>query len=210
MYLAAGGDHDEAGCLRAAELAVSGSHDDRISAEFQLEMACAGDLAKTCAATARVLLAPTPDKPTSDYEREKALPLLLRGCDLGDPEACTAALPLVKQSKEVAEAATLLAGATSARSKIYGSIFALKWGQWTSLDRGQATLWVTKEPAHADANTLVMRFDRSELPKGLAIPDNVDVVYAIASKTIGDRCTVCKPSGGSSFRAIDCVCVIAR
>jgi len=68
----------------------------------------------------------------------------------------------------------------------------------------------TKEPAHADANTLVMRFDRSELPKGLAIPDNVDVVYAIASKTIGDRCTVCKPSGGSSFRAIDCVCVIAR
>ncbi len=214
MYLAACEDSDEDACLRAAELAVSSGHDDRASAEFQLELACSRDLAKACVAAARVLLAPTAGKPPSDDEREEALPLILRGCDLGNPEACATAGPLVKQSKRFAEAAPLFTGGKSARSKIYGSIFALKWGQWTSLDSGQPTLWVTKEPAHPDQDTIVMRYDRSEAPKGLAIPDNVDVVYAIATKTMGDRCAACKPSGGGggaySFRALDCVCVIAH
>jgi len=217
MYQAACGDKDEDACIRAAdlELSLAKGHDDHYgTAELGLEMACSRDLAKTCAAAARVLLAPTADKPPSDFERDRALPLLLRGCDLGDADACTAAAPVVKQSKQFAEAAPLFTGATSAHSKIYGSIFALKWGQWTTIDPGQPTLWVTKEPAHPDDATLVRRFDRSELPKGLAIPDNVDVVYAIARKAMGDRCTVCNPSGGGdgafSLRSLDCVCVIAR
>jgi len=54
----------------------------------------------------------------------------------------------------------------------------------------------------------------SGLPKGLVIPDHVDVVYAIARKATGERCTGCKPSGAgervSAFQALDCVCVIAR
>jgi hypothetical protein len=214
MYRAACDDKDQDACIRAAdlELSLAKGHDDHYGrAELDLEMACSRDLAKTCAAAARVLLT---DKSSDNYGRDKALPLLLRGCDLGDADACTAAAPVVKQSKRFAEAAPLFTGAKSAHSRIYGSIFALKWGQWTALDSGQPTLWVTKEPAHPDDATLVRRFDRSELPKGLAIPDNVDVVYAIARKEMGDVCTVCKPSGGwdsaFSFPALDCVCVIAR
>jgi hypothetical protein len=217
MYQAACDDRDQDACLRAAdlELSLAKGHDDHyIRAELGLEMSCSSDLAKTCAAAARVLLTPQAGKPPSDYERDKALPFLLRGCDLGDADACTAAAPVVKQSKQFAEAAPLFTGATAARSKTYGSIFALKWGQWTALDPGQPTLWVTKEPAHPDDTTLVRRFDRSELPKGLVIPDNVDVVYAIARKEMGDVCAACKPSGGGegafAFRALDCVCVIAR
>jgi hypothetical protein len=217
MYRAACDDKDQDACIHAAdlELSLAKGHDDHyVRAEFDLEMACSRDLAKTCAAAARILVTPTAGRPADDYDRDKALPLLLRGCDLGDADACTAAVPVVKQTKRFAEAAPLFTGAKSARSKIYGSIFALKWGQWTAIDPGQPTLWVTKEPAHPDDTTLVRRFDRSELPKGLAIPDNVDVVYAIARKEMGDVCTVCKPSGGGdsafSFRSLDCVCVIAR
>lgn len=217
MYQAACEDKDEDACIRAAELemALAKGHDDhRAQAEIGLEMACARDLARTCAEAARVLLTPEDGKPAGDYDRDRALPLLLRGCDLGDADACAAAAPVVKQAKALAEAAPLFAGAKSVRSRTYGSIFALKWGQWTTFDQGQPTLWVTKEPAHPDDSTLVRRFDRSELPKGLSIPDSVDVVYAIARKASGDQCNACKPSGGGdgpfAMRALDCVCVIAR
>lgn len=218
MYQAACDDKDQDACIRAAdlELSIAKGHDDHYAAaEVGLEMACsARDLAKTCAAAARVILTTADGKPPADYDRDRALPLLLRGCDLGDAAACTAAAPIVKQMKSFAEAAPLFTGASTARSKTYGSIFALKWGQWTTFDQGQPTLWVTKEPAHPADDVLVTRFERSELPKGLSIPDNVDVVYAIARKAGGDRCNGCKPSGGGdsafAFRSLDCVCVIAR
>jgi hypothetical protein len=73
-------------------------------------------------------------------------------------------------------------------------------------------LWVTKEPAHPDGATVVTRFGRDELPKGLTIPDDVDAVYAIAQPASGEHCNVCKPSGRGdsafSFRSLDCVCVL--
>ena len=212
MYQSACDDKDQDACIHAAdlELGLSKGHDDHFAqAKVSLEMACARDLARTCAAAARVILSPSD---AGDYEREEALRFLLRGCDLGDRDACTAAAPVVKKSK-FAEAAPLFAGAKAVHSKTYGDIFALRWGQWTKFDMGQPTLWVTKQPAHPDADAVVTRFERSALPKGLLIPDSVDVVYAVARKASGEACNQCNPSGGGdgmfAMRSLDCVCVIA-
>lgn len=215
MYQSACRDNDEEACLRGADLQLqlAKGHDDHyMAARVLLENACMSELARTCAAAGRVILTPAPGTPESDYEVNEALPFLVRGCDLGDRDACSTTAQVVKHSK-FAEAAPLFTGATSARSKTYGSIFALHWGQWTTIDPGQPTLWVTKEPVHPDGDTLVTRFERRALPNGLVIPDNVDVVYAVAHKATGEPCQRCNPSGRLvsiySMPSIDCVCVLA-
>jgi hypothetical protein len=216
MYRHACEDNDEDACLRSAELEVqlAKGHDAHVErASVLLTMACLRDLVRTCAAAARViLLSDEPGKPPSEQAREEALPLLLRGCDLGNQEACDAAVPVARKTA-FAEAVPLLTGAKSVRSKKFGTIFALRWGQWAQLDSGQATLWVTKEPAHLPDGWLSTRFDRSELPKDVRIPDGIDVVYAVARKAMGEPCQRCNPSGGGdgiyNMRSLDCVCWVA-
>jgi len=207
---------DEDACLRGAAIEMNlskGIDDHRAQAEVMLEMACARDLARTCTASARIKMTPLePGKAVSPGQRDEALAADLRGCDLGDSEGCEAAVPLLKGTP-FADAAPLLAGSPTARSRTLGTIFALRWGQWSQLDQGQATAWVTKEPAHLPEGAVVTPFSGDRIPAGIQPPDGVTTVYAIALRGGGERCQQCMPSGGGdsiySMRSMSCVCAIA-
>jgi hypothetical protein len=215
LYAKACQHDDEDACVRAADLEVAlPGEDHRASAQFELGMACARDLARACTALGRIALVPRePGRAPSPDDRREALRADLRACDLGEHDACAAAVPLVKGTP-FADAAPLLAGAKSASSKTLGTIFALRWGQWTQMDQGQPTAWVTKPPPHPPEDALVTPFALDRVPAGIVAPPGTDTVYAVAfEKGWGDRCGTCKPSGGGgslySMRSMDCVCAIA-
>jgi hypothetical protein len=216
LYAHACDNDDEDACLRGAELEMQltkGIDEHRAQADMMLEMACMRDLARTCAASARIELMPLePGKPPSEYAEGKALGKFLRACDLGDSDSCTAAVPLLKHTP-LSDAAPLLTGKHTVKSRTLGTIFALRWGQWTQLDEGQATAWVTTEPAHPPEGAIVTPFSLDRLPPGITAPDGASTVYAIALRGGNDRCNQCSPSGGGKsvymMRSMSCVCAIA-
>ena len=216
LYARACEHDDEPACLRGAELEMElakGVDDHRAQAEVMLEMACSRDLARTCTAEARLKLVPLePGKPPSDSDREEALASFLHACDLGDDDGCQGAAPLLAGTP-FADAAPLLSGAATAKSRTLGTIFAVHWGQWTELDRGQATVWVTREPARVPEGAIVTPFSSDRIPAGIHAPDGATTVYAIALHGGTDRCSQCMPSGGGdslySMRSFSCVCAIA-
>ena len=216
LYASACEHDDEAACLRGAAIEMEltkGVDDHRAQAEVMLEMACARDLARTCTAAAQVKITPLEaGHPIAEDQRAEALAYDLHGCDLGDSEGCEAAVPLVKGTP-FADAAPLLGGAPTAKSRTLGTIIALRWGQWTQLDQGQATAWVTREPAHLPEGAMVTPFSGDRIPTSIHPPDGVGTVYAIALRGYGEHCTQCMPSGGGdsiySMRAMSCVCAIA-
>lgn len=220
LYAEACVHDDEAACLRSAELEVElsrGSDEHRAQARVLLEMACARDLAGACAGAGRIALLPLePGKPPSDWQRHEALVLYLRACDLGVRDACAAAAPLL-EGTAFAEAAPLLTGAASVRSRTLGTIFALRWGQWTKRDRGQPTAWLTSQPPRVPDGAIVTPFEVGKLPPGVIAPAGATTVYAVALRGShgghDDRCHRCMPSGGGdgmfAMRSFDCVCALA-
>ncbi|MDQ3366393.1 MAG: hypothetical protein M3680_13290 [Myxococcota bacterium] len=217
LYAKACEQADDAACARAAELEVqlwSDTGKRPAESSFRLELGCSQELAGACAAAGRLALLPyeAGGQPTASRRRE-ALALYLRACDLGANEACAAAAPLL-EGTPFAGAAPLLLGAPSVRSKKLGTIFALRWGQWTRFDRGQPTAWVTKEPRPIDDGMSVTPFELDQLPAGIVAPPGVTTVYAVAlERGSGERCQRCERSGGGdslySMRSLDCVCAIA-
>ena len=217
LYAEACEHRDVAACTRLTSLVRdTPTGIDLGLARVTLEMACQQEVAVACAGGAEVALIPSEaGKPPTDWQRREALVLALRACDLGDRDACSAAAPLVKKTA-YAEAAPLLTGASTVASKRMGTIFGLHWGQWTKMDRGQPTLWVTKRPRLPD-NAIVREFARSELPHGIVAPSDVETIYAVALNGGGGGdydgpCDQCKPSGGGdsiySMRNFDCVCAL--
>lgn len=215
LYAKACQHDDEEACeLLAAIVIASPSRAKDALARVTLDLACSQEQARACAAGAQVaLISDEPGKPPSDWRRRDALLLALRACDLGVRDACTMAAPLVKGTP-YAEAAPLLAGASSVKSKRMGTLFALRWGQWTNMDRGQPTMWATKRPAKLPEGAIVREFSGDKLPRGIVPPSGVETVYAIALDGghggVDTQCAVCKPSGGGgsiySMRNMDCVC----
>jgi hypothetical protein len=220
LYLHACEHDDEEACTRAAELGVvtatHGTDDPAIRARVGLELTCSvRDLASACAGAARLSLVPFENgKPPSDYQRSEALPLYLRACDLGGQAACEAAAPLLAKTP-FADAAPLLAGKRTITSKTFGTAFAIKWGQWYQMDRGQPTLWISKRPAKLPEEFAVAELTLDRVPPGIVAPAGLDRVFAVfrQSGRAEDRCQRCNPSGHGdgafAFRSMDCVCAIA-
>jgi hypothetical protein len=185
---------DELACERLGAIAS-----DRAAAAFTLEMACGRELPRACVALGKL---------ATD---ERTLLAYLRACDLGMPEACSAAAPLLAKTP-FARAASVLVDGKPVKTKL-GTIFALRWGQWTKWDRGQPTAWVTTQPARLPEGAIVTEFSLDKLPKGITPPPGVESVYAIALDGGDDRCQRCNPSGGGEsiyhMRSFDCVCVLA-
>lgn len=220
LYAKACGRDDIAACLRATELELEawlGGAKRRGDVAFLLELTCAQDVAAACAGAAPLTLLPYERgaQPSAD-QRAEALVLYLRACDLGDTGSCAAAEPLLAGTP-FADAAPLLRGAPTVTSKKLGTVFALRWGQWTQLDRGQPTAWVTAAPKRLPKGALVTPFAIDELPAGIVAPQGASTVYAIAldgGRGDEDRCARCNPSGGGdsiyAMRALHCVCAIAK
>lgn len=219
LYVKACQEHDAQACSRLASV-VAGSPEktDHALAFVTLQMECVQDLAAACVGGAMVAQIPRhPNDRVSDYQRKDALVMALRGCDLGERDGCEIAAPLVKGTP-FAEAAPWLVSGEPVVTKKMGTLFGLKWGQWTKMDGGQATMWVTKRPPNLPAGAIVREFSAGELPKGISAPANARTVYAVALDGVNGgqydgRCETCRPSGGGgsiySMRALDCVCVIS-
>ncbi|HWU88658.1 MAG TPA: hypothetical protein VN253_15435 [Kofleriaceae bacterium] len=220
LYAKACADDDEEACLRSADLEVElsrGGDRHPVEARVTLAMACARELAAACARAGQLALLPLePGKPPSDWQRHEALVLYLRACDLGARDACAAAAPLL-EGTAFAEAAPLLTGTASVRSRTFGTIFALRWGQWTKFDRGQPTVWVTSRSARVPDGVIVTPFEVGRLPPGVVAPAGATMVYAVALDGgrggHDDRCDRCMPSGGDdsvfAMRSFACVCALA-
>jgi len=217
LYAKSCEDDDELACLRTADLEVELSRggDGYTRARVRLERACARGLAGACVGAGRLALLPQAPGDPADRQLYEALVLYLRACDLGARDACAAAEPLL-EGTAFAEAASLLTGATSVTSPTLGTIFALRWGQWTTLDRGQPTMWVTGRPLRVPDGAIVTPFEIHSLPWTIVAPAGVTTVYAVAldGGRGGDdaRCDRCMPSGGDralAMGALQCVCALA-
>lgn len=217
LYATACMTKDAEACSRLAGLVVGApGKTDQAQAQVALEMSCSQDVGIACVGGAMVAqLRQEPNQPPSAFQKAEALVMALRGCDLGERDACEMAAPLV-EGTPFAEGGPLLLGSAPVKSKRMGTVFGLHWGQWHKMDRGQATLWVTKRPPGEFA--IAREFAVGELPKGITAPPGVSTVYALAQAAghgeYDVECTSCNPSGGGdsiySMRAFDCVCVISR
>ncbi|MEO7093732.1 MAG: hypothetical protein ABI175_10810, partial [Polyangiales bacterium] len=115
-----------------------------------------------------------------------------------------------------AEAAKLLLDGKPVVTKRMGTLFAFRWGQWTKMDNGQPTLWVTRRPSNPPAGGVVREFAVGDLPRGVVAPPGVETVYAVALRgghgeydTTCDRCnSSAKGTSIYAMRALDCVCAI--
>jgi hypothetical protein len=216
LYAEACEHGDATACTRLTNIVLEAPAATDLSlARLALDTACQQEVATACSGRATLsLISRESGKPPSEWQRREALVVALRGCDLGAREACAVVVPLLEKTP-YAEAAPLLTGASTVASKRMGTIFGLHWGQWTKMDSGQPTLWVTREP-HVPAGALVREFSRDKLPHGIVAPPDVETVYAIALRGgQGDydtSCEHCKPSGGGdsiySMRNLDCVCAL--
>jgi hypothetical protein len=218
LYAEACQHEDANACVRLAAIVVgTPAKTDHALARVMLDLACSQDVASACTGAAQVTMLPDePGKAAGEYQRDEALPLALHGCDLRSRDGCELAATLVKNTP-FAEGATLLVGGKPVASKRMGTLFALRWGQWTKFDRGQPTLWGTRRPSNPPTGAIVREFSAGELPGGIVPPPGVETVYALAldggTGGLDSACERCNKSGkGDSIyamRALDCVCSIS-
>ena len=203
---------DDEACLLAASLVTPDG--DYGEARAMLEVGCSGRRIAPCVAAATVALIPRHSgEPITDYERRNALRDFLRACDRGLAEACPLAGALL-EGTPFAEAAKLPGTQKSVASKRFGTILALRWGQTTNLDRGQAIAWVTRRPRPMNAQTVIREFPVAELPAEIVAPPGLRTVYAVAlERGFGDLCTACNPdqeSRGYVMAPTQCICALTR
>lgn len=199
MYAQACNHDDDLACTQAADLVVEAVDAHRKATKgdakatdlldgsdayanlvMPVEMACRMDSAAACEGAGRLSLIRY--GAASDYSRRQALLLFLRACDLGSSTACAEAAPLVAGTP-FGDAAPLLRGdKTLVVSKTLGTVFALKWGQWSRMDIGQPTAWVTKLPAVPPQGAQVTTFTvgSEKFPKGITPPSGATAIHAIA------------------------------
>lgn len=200
-------DDDDA-CLLAAALV-------KPDAEFGyprslLGLGCSGQRAAPCYAAGLVDLVPTATgNKVTEASRRDALRYFLRACDRGLADACKQLPPLLERTP-FAEAKDLPVTHEPVVSKRFGTIFALRWGQWTDEDHGQPTAWVTKRPQLDKA--IVREFAVATMPAGITAPAGVGTVYAVALERAGKACTRCsvdEPSRGLLRMApTTCLCAL--
>lgn len=218
LYATACQHDDPEACTRLGALALESSGSEtRSLARVTLEMACHSRVASACADAAQVTLIPyEAGTPVSASQKADALTLALRGCDLGASGGCSIATGLVKGTL-FAEAAKLLVDGAPVATKKMGTLFAFHWGQWTKMDNGQPTLWVTKKPAGLPPGAIVRAFSAGELPVGITAPAGAATVYAIAldgghgGQYDGpcERCASGEPSKGLyAMASLECVCML--
>ncbi|HEY4181419.1 MAG TPA: hypothetical protein VGM90_31450 [Kofleriaceae bacterium] len=223
MFLKACDNHEDDACIRAADLAIEarkpGTEMDSMGAiGIALEMDCHMEIVSACSGAGRIALTPEKDgDEPSDYRRQQALLSFLRGCDLGDPDQCTAAAPLVKGTP-FADAQLILSGEKqTVVSKKLGTVFGLHWGQWHQIDNGQPTIWTTTKPPAPPKDAMVTTFSDDKIPDAIHPPAGIRTVYAIALRGGGgeyDReCTACQPNlhghGPFDLAPVSCVCALS-
>ncbi|HEY4056404.1 MAG TPA: hypothetical protein VGM39_07335 [Kofleriaceae bacterium] len=222
MYLKACENHDEAACTRAADLAIEakkpGSELDSMRAiGLQLEMSCHSETVTACAGAGRIAMTSDDDQPVSEYRRKEALVSFVRGCDLGDPNACQLAAIVVPKTPFADAAAILSAEKETVVSKKLGTIFGLHWGQWHKMDNGQATIWTTTKPPSPPKGSYLKSFSGAEIPAAIHPPDGVSTVWAISLDrgTGGDydqECSECRVNAHSdspfAMGPFDCICAL--
>ncbi|CAN5890774.1 hypothetical protein BH11MYX2_BH11MYX2_09190 [soil metagenome] len=223
LYLKACENHDDEACTRAADLAIAakkpGTELDSMGAiGIALEMNCHTEIVSACAGAGRIAMVSDDDKPVSEYRRREALVSFIRGCDLGDANACAAAATVV-QGTPFADAGPILAGEKdTVVSKKLGTVFALHWGQWHQMDNGQPTIWTTTKPPAPPKGAYVASFSGDTIPAAIHPPEGVTAVWAVSldGSHGGDydhECVACRTNehGDSpwSMVPLDCICALA-
>lgn len=222
-------------CVAAADLLLDGGSDDdrRARAWVWLQMGCdTGDYGPACLEQGEL----------HEGDPREALGALVRACDFGQLEGCAHAAPLMAEhgldgtplpgaaavlAKRSCgdEPACPLAAKYRARSGLAldgGTIFDVRWGQWTQTDTiGGAAIWIAykRSPAPAPALPPGLRYREltlDEVPAGIAVPPGtgaVGIVYQslFATDTPCMKCTPWQPDTESPLMVtFGCHCAITH
>jgi TPR repeat protein len=225
-------------CVAAADLLLDGSgaatDDDRARAWLWLQMGCdMGNYGPACLEEGEL----------HRGESRESLNALVRACDFGQLEGCERAAPiLAKQGIDgtpLPDAAAVLAKRSCGDAPACplaakyrpgrglplggGTIFDVRWGQWTQTDTtGGVALWIAyKGQASAPTLSQGLRFRElplDEVPDGIAVPPGTSVVGIVYPQMFPSDtpCMKCTPwqaeqeSPMMMMMNLGCHCAITR